>query len=147
MKSIKSQPVIFIIFGGTGDLNSRKITPALYNLFLDGWLPDQFCIVGTGRTKLTDEEFRSKLLEGNNQFSRSGKADEKKWEEFASHISYISSDVKDAGSFAAFTQKIKEQEESWKAEANIIYYLAVAPQFFPIIAENISKNSLCENIA
>jgi glucose-6-phosphate 1-dehydrogenase len=147
MKATKSQPVIFVIFGGTGDLNARKITPALYNLFLDDWLPDQFCIVGTGRTQLSDEAFREKLLEGNNQFSRSGKADQKKWQDFESHISYITSDINDAGSFTAFTKKIKQQEESWKAEANIIYYLAVAPQFFPIIAENIGKNSLCENIA
>ncbi|MEO6722876.1 MAG: glucose-6-phosphate dehydrogenase [Ferruginibacter sp.] len=147
MKSNKSQPVIFVVFGGTGDLNSRKITPALYNLFLDGWLPAQFCVIGTGRTQLTDEDFRTKLLEGNNQFSRSGKADDTKWQEFAAHITYVTSDINDANSFKAFTEKIKEQEESWKAEANIIYYLAVAPQFFPIIAENISKNSLCENIA
>ena len=39
--SIKTEPTVFIIFGGTGDLTSRKIAPALYNLFLDGWLPAQ----------------------------------------------------------------------------------------------------------
>ena len=32
----KNQPTIFVIFGGTGDLNARKLSPALYNLFLDG---------------------------------------------------------------------------------------------------------------
>ena len=30
------------IFGGSGDLNYRKLTPALYNLFLDKYLPEQF---------------------------------------------------------------------------------------------------------
>jgi glucose-6-phosphate 1-dehydrogenase len=94
MKStLKSQPVIFIIFGGTGDLNLRKITPALYNLFCDDWLPDQFVIVGTARTKLTDDEFRDRLLEGVNQFSRNGKADQNKWAEFASHVSYQAADL------------------------------------------------------
>jgi glucose-6-phosphate 1-dehydrogenase len=58
----KSDPTIFIIFGGTGDLNSRKIAPALYNLFLDGWMPKQFSIIGTGRTKLTDEQFRKTCI-------------------------------------------------------------------------------------
>jgi len=26
---------LIFIFGGSGDLNQRKLTPALYNLFLD----------------------------------------------------------------------------------------------------------------
>ena len=56
--TIKSHPTVFIIFGATGDLNSRKITPALYNLFLDNWMPDYFTIIGTGRTKFTDDDFR-----------------------------------------------------------------------------------------
>jgi glucose-6-phosphate 1-dehydrogenase len=30
----------------------------------------------------------------------------------------------------------------WKTKANVIYYLAVAPNFFPIIADNISKSNL-----
>ena len=30
---------IFVIFGGAGDLTWRKLVPALYNLFLDHWLP------------------------------------------------------------------------------------------------------------
>jgi glucose-6-phosphate 1-dehydrogenase len=69
----KIQPTIFVIFGGTGDLNARKLAPALYNLYLEGWLPNQFSIIGTGRTTLKDEEFRGNLLKDINQFSRSGK--------------------------------------------------------------------------
>src|ERR1700744_5896977 len=91
----KSEPTIFVIFGGTGDLNSRKIAPALYNLFLDGWLPNQFSIIGTGRTKLGDDEFRKMMLDDINQFSRSGKADKKKWDEFAKNLFYQSSDIND----------------------------------------------------
>ena len=33
-------PTILFIFGGSGDLANRKLIPALYNLFLDGNLPD-----------------------------------------------------------------------------------------------------------
>ena len=63
----KSQAFIFILFGGSGDLASHKIIPALYNLFLDGWLPDQFVIIGSGRRKMNDKAFRTKLLEGINK--------------------------------------------------------------------------------
>lgn len=140
--SIKAEPTIFIIFGGTGDLNYRKLAPALYNLFLEGWLPEQFSIIGTGRTKFTDEEYKIKLHEGINQFSRSGKAEDGKWEEFSQHIFYQVADVKDHNSYGEFGKRIENHNNEWKTTATVIYYLAVAPNFFPIIAENISKSNL-----
>ncbi len=143
--TIKSQPTVFIIFGGTGDLNKRKITPALYNLFLDNWLPDQFTIIGTGRSKISDDDFRGKLLDGINQFSRKGKADKSKWEEFASHVSYQSMDMNDENSYAEFGKSFQYYKNEWKQEPQVIYYLAVAPKFFSIIAENIAKSKLAGN--
>ncbi len=139
---ITSDPTIFIIFGGTGDLNARKLAPALYNLYLDGWMPKQFSIIGTGRTKLTDEQFRANLLDGINQFSRSGKTTKAKWEDFSKNIYYQVSDAKDAETYKEFGKRIDAHNEQWKAKANVIYYLAVAPEFFPIIASNISKAKL-----
>lgn len=146
MKStIKSQPTIFIIFGGTGDLNRRKIIPALYNLFLDNWLPDEFVIIGTARTKLTDDEFRDKLLDGINQFSRNRKADKNRWTEFSSRVFYQNADLNDAETYKEFGNRIFNYKQEWKQEPHVIYYLAVSPNFFPIIAENISKNKLAVN--
>ncbi|MEO8148320.1 MAG: glucose-6-phosphate dehydrogenase [Bacteroidia bacterium] len=143
--SIKSQPTLFIIFGGTGDLNWRKITPALYNLFLDNWLPEKFTIIGTGRSELSDDDFRKKLLDGINQFSRKGKAKKSNWDEFSSHIFYKSADLNDSKSYKEFAGLIKKYEEEWEQKPLIIYYLAVSPNFFLVIAENLSKNKLADN--
>jgi glucose-6-phosphate 1-dehydrogenase len=140
--TIKTQPTIFVIFGGTGDLTSRKIAPALYNLFLDGWLPNQFSIIGTGRTKLSDDQFRGNLLNDINQFSRSGKATKAKWDNFSQNIFYQVSDVNDAETYKEFGKRIDKHSAEWKVKANVIYYLAVSPNFFPIIASNISKAKL-----
>ena len=71
---IQKQPTIFFIFGGTGDLTSRKLIPALFNLYLDGWMPEKFAVVGMGRTLYSNEQFRGLLLEDINKFSRNGKA-------------------------------------------------------------------------
>jgi glucose-6-phosphate 1-dehydrogenase len=145
MSNVKSDPTIFIIFGGTGDLNSRKIAPALYNLFLDGWMPKQFSIIGTGRTKLTDEQFRENLHKDIDQFSRSGKTDAKKWAEFVNNIYYQVSDATDFETYKEFGKRIDAHNEEWKTTANVLFYLAVAPNFFPIIASNISKAKLAED--
>jgi glucose-6-phosphate 1-dehydrogenase len=139
---IKSQPTIFVIFGGTGDLNARKLAPALYNLYLEGWLPEQFALIGTGRTKLSDDDFRERMLKDINEFSRSGEAKEDKWAGFGPNVHYQAADVQNADTYTEFASRIKELEESWQAEANVIYYLAVAPNFFPIIAENLAKAGL-----
>lgn len=143
--NIKSQPFIFVLFGATGDLTSRKIIPALYNLFLDNYLPDQFVIIGSSRSSLSNDDFRGRMLEAINKFSRKGKAEENKWKEFASRISYHSAEFNNADAFKELGNKIKQYEVEWKKEANVIYYLAVAPQYFGAIAESISKNKLTEN--
>ncbi len=145
MKAIKSQPTIFIIYGATGDLCWRKLVPALYNLFLDGWMPDKFAIIGTGRSKLTDDDLRAKFLEGVNDFSRSGKATKEKWADFAPHVVYEAADSKDAATYKGFCKRIGVFEKEWSAKAYVIHYLAVAPDLFPVIASNIAKNDLAEN--
>ncbi|MEI7463386.1 MAG: glucose-6-phosphate dehydrogenase, partial [Candidatus Taylorbacteria bacterium] len=46
---ITLHPTIFIILGITGDLASRKLLPALLELFSKKLLPPQFSIVGFSR--------------------------------------------------------------------------------------------------
>lgn len=143
--TLKKQPAIFVIFGGTGDLSCRKLAPALYNLFIDGWLPEQFAIIGTGRSPLTDEQFAEKIRDGINRFSRSGEVIKDKWDLFSQHLVYNVADIKDGEAYKIFGEKISKYENEWQAKASLIYYLAVSPDFFPVIAENISKNKLAED--
>jgi glucose-6-phosphate 1-dehydrogenase len=49
----------FVIFGAHGDLTKRKLVPAMYALFLQGLLPKGFVLLGTSRTKMSDDEFRN----------------------------------------------------------------------------------------
>jgi glucose-6-phosphate 1-dehydrogenase len=142
---IQSQPTIFFIFGGTGDLTSRKLIPALYNLFLDEWMPTKFAVIGMGRTLYSDEQFKALLLEDLNKYSRTGKADKKKWDAFAANIFYQVSDVKEDRTYQEQSATIKKFTEEWKTEPCVIYYLAVAPRFFATIAENLASHKLTEN--
>lgn len=138
----KSTPTIFIIFGGTGDLSQRKIIPALYNLYLDNRLPEKFAIIGTSRTKLTDEKYRSSLLTAINEFSRKGKAKKEEWTKFSSNITYQDANIKDASSYKEFGSRIDKLKKEWEQDPSILYYCAVSPHFFCTIAENISQSKL-----
>lgn len=138
----KSRPTIFLIFGGTGDLTKRKIMPALYNLFLDNWLPDDFAIIGTSWTKMSDEKYKSQLQAAVNEFSRKGKTKKEDWSKFSEHLYYQDADINDAASFKAFGSLMDKCKKDWKQKPSIIYYCAVAPHFFSTIAENIGKSKL-----
>lgn len=142
LSEVKSQPTIFIIYGGSGDLCWRKISPALFNLFLDGWMPDKFAIVGVGKSPSPHEEYRAKLLDGINQFSRSGKAPVDKWALFSKQVFYESVDLNDYSTYNVFCKYITEYEKEWNAKPYVIHYFAVAPLLFPVIASNIAKNNL-----
>jgi hypothetical protein len=52
-------PCTLVIIGASGDLTQRKLLPALFDLYLNRGLPEPFLIVGSARTKMSDEEFRS----------------------------------------------------------------------------------------
>src|ERR1700712_111580 len=90
---IKPSATVIYIFGGSGDLNFRKLTPALYNLFLDGYMPEKFFVVGVGRSPYTNESFATHLKTGIDEFSRRKGEQNGHWEEFSQKLAYQSVDV------------------------------------------------------
>ena len=94
-------PQSIIIFGANGDLCWRKLIPALYNLYLTDNLPEKFFITAVDHGQVTAEAYNKRLLDGINQFSRSGKADKKAWKEFSSHIHYLQGDFTDSALYIA----------------------------------------------
>lgn len=143
----KVTPTIIIIFGGTGDLAKRKLIPAFYNLYLEGWMPDKFAIIGLGRTPLSDTAYHDHLHEGLLQFSRSGKPDKEKWEQFSASISYFQSDINNPAAYQQLSIKLSGFDEAWKTRANRLFYLSIAPQFIETAAINISKYELADEPA
>ncbi len=73
----QSDPNTIVIIGATGDLTARKLVPALFNLYLNDGLPDPFRIVGCGRTKLNDQQFRGKMEKA---LKAKGLMDDSKWQ-------------------------------------------------------------------
>ncbi|PYF76712.1 glucose-6-phosphate dehydrogenase [Pedobacter nutrimenti] len=140
--SISLKPTIFVIFGGTGDLNMRKLAPALYNLYSDGYMPQKYAIIGTARKKLTDQKFRDVLMEGVNSFSRTGKVKKEKWSKFAESVHYTSVDVSAPETFKSLKDDIEKYQQEFGPGTQVVYYLAVAPSLFPLIAKCLSDYKL-----
>lgn len=144
MKGNKRPPAsILFIFGGSGDLNYRKLTPALYNLFLDEWMPEKFAIAGIGRSEYSNQDYHKHLVDGISKFSRRKDEKNDKWDDFSQHVSYLQMDGDDAAAYHKITDLVKEKEEEWGVHPNVIFYLAVAPQLVPSIATKLGALNIC----
>ena len=141
----KTKPTIITIFGGSGDLTWRKLIPALYNLYLDGWLNEKFSIVCMGRTEMKEGEFVKKLQEGVDKFSRSGKTVADKWTAFSKYIVYKTGDFTNKGTFTAIKKDVNTFEKEAAETVNKIFYMAVNPQFFEGIADGLKEAGLNED--
>src|SRR3972149_4966075 len=60
---IKNIPTVFVIFGATGDLMAKKITPALFHLYRKNRLPKLFKVIGVAHSNLTEKEFKNYIAE------------------------------------------------------------------------------------
>lgn len=136
------EPTVLVIFGAGGDLTQRKLVPALYNLFLDKWLPQRFAIVGVDRKSLSDAAFRQQLREGVDQFSRRGKTEDQAWDAFAPHLTYLAADFGDKATYAKLAAFLSSQDQAWKTVANRMYYLATPPTLVEKIAQCLGEAGL-----
>ena len=64
-----ADPCVMVIFGFTGDLTRRKLIPALYNLASQQLLSREFAVIGVGRSAMSDDDARKKVIEDFKQFA------------------------------------------------------------------------------
>ncbi|ALJ00162.1 glucose-6-phosphate dehydrogenase [Rufibacter tibetensis] len=147
MKSVKkATPTIVVIFGGTGDLTKRKLLPAFYNLYLAGWLSEQFAIIGLGRSEFSDPNYRTHLYEGLTEFSRTGTPVKEKWESFHENITYLKSDINDPAAYQKLAEKLDSLDKAWGLRANRLFYLSVAPQFIEAVTVNLHNARIASDV-
>ena len=139
---MSTQPTILFILGGSGDLTYRKLVPALYNLYLDNYLPEQILIVGIGRTSFTQAAYKAHVKKGVQEFSRRKKNIAKDWKNFSEKVAYHTMDVTQAKGYKAIEQQVEETEKAWKAKANLVFYLSVAPQLTEAIVNHLHQTGL-----
>jgi glucose-6-phosphate 1-dehydrogenase len=137
-----AEPAVFVIFGAGGDLAWRKLIPALYNLFLDKWLPEKFWILGQGHSRRSDADFRQHLRQGVDKFSRRGKSEDAAWDLFASHLSFIASELDDSQAYTRLAKELAAKDKEWNARANRVFYLASPPATTGVVVRELAKARL-----
>ncbi|RZJ79835.1 MAG: glucose-6-phosphate dehydrogenase, partial [Flavobacterium sp.] len=118
---------------------------ALYNLYTEGYMPEKYSIIGTGRTSFTDKKYQQEILNSVNQFSRNGKVKKEQWAEFEPNVHYCSVDISEEKTFENLKKEIEKYQKEFEEKTQVVFYLAVAPNFFPLIAECLKKYKLTED--
>lgn len=135
------EPCTLVIFGATGDLTHRKLIPALYNLAAEGALPPSVSIIGFARREKTSEQFRAELEEAARKFSRTP-LDAELWKSFASSVHYHRSPFDDAEGYRSLAEEMDRLDKERGTAGNRLYYLAVAPDQFPVILDHLKASGL-----
>jgi glucose-6-phosphate 1-dehydrogenase len=141
MKSGRTpQPQVLVIFGATGDLTRRKLMPAVYKLFCDGLLPDEFAVVGFAREDMGEDEFRTRMHDALAEFSQA--PDEAEWKKFSSRLAYVGSVFEDPEGFNRLRERLEQVDREQGTAGNRLYYLAVPPGVMELVAEQLGRAGL-----
>jgi glucose-6-phosphate 1-dehydrogenase len=134
---IPVQPFDYVVFGATGDLTKRKLIPALYHRFKDGQFDEQSRIIGVSRSKLTNAEFQKLAGDAVAQFVEKDYQDAAIIKRFLTIFSYVVNDVSDEAGWGDIKKALRDDSNVVRA-----FYLAVAPDLFEPIAEQLAKTKV-----
>ncbi len=139
-----SYPHILVIFGASGDLTRRKLIPALYELQRQELLPSNFVILGAGRTKLNDEQFRMQIQDGLKKYASKYKSNTLS-DRFLNKLYYISIDTGNTADYEFLKNRLLELDTKYDTQGNYIFYLAVPPVLYEIIPQSLFHVGLTLN--
>jgi glucose-6-phosphate 1-dehydrogenase len=141
-----AQPVLLVVFGASGDLAKRKLIPALYHLYDQGLLPNEFALLGFARTQYSDEQFRALMGESLREHMagehNGAMVDEEAWAAFLQHLYYQQGGYDDDNSFARLAERIDDIEEENQTQGNRLFYLATPPEVFMAVTTLIHEHGM-----
>jgi glucose-6-phosphate 1-dehydrogenase len=145
----KAPPCTLVIFGAGGDLTKRLLIPAIYNLARMKLLSEKFALIAIERTPKPVEVFREYLAEGVRSFvsdTAAGPAiepfDQQAWDSLASRIIHFAGDLTESDTYARLHDVLQKTATLHQTGGNAVFYLAVAPQLFGSIVEQLGAVGL-----
>ncbi len=129
-----------VVFGASGDLTHRKLLVSIFLIFTQDLLDERFYLLGCGRKKLTDEEFRKiaqQAIRGN-----ASNVSAKDLNTFSEKLYYVDGDYDDATFYESIKAKLTQLDKKHKIDGCHIFYLAVPPFLYSPIVENLGRSAL-----
>lgn len=141
---IPAQGAVYYLFGATGDLAKRKLFPALFSLYKEGKLSENFAVIGLARRSRTNEQFRQELYESIVEFCRYRVDDIDLWNRFAEHFEYMPLDINNVEAFRELSKLTDALDVKFDIPGNRLFYLALAPSLFGPVSFNLRDGGMLE---
>jgi glucose-6-phosphate 1-dehydrogenase len=126
-----------VIFGGTGDLSTRKLLPALFQLHRHQLADRLHRIIATGRGELDTEAFRKEARVNLERYLPESSWDENVWEPFRDRLFYQQVDAAMADHYQSLGTLLDEGEAPGR-----LYYLATLPSLYGAICQQLQHAGL-----
>ena len=139
-----SEPQIIVIFGASGDLTWRKLVPALYKLRQERRIAPETTVVGVARRDWSHEYFREQMRKGMEE-AHGGVQQEELWSDFVKGLFYCSGNIDNPESYQKLNTFLTELDEQRGTRGNRMFYLSVAPNFFPEAIKQLGTAGMLED--
>ncbi|MDO4670496.1 MAG: glucose-6-phosphate dehydrogenase [Aerococcus sp.] len=134
------QSGLIVLFGATGDLASRKLYPAIYQLYHRHLLSKHFAVIGTARREWDDDYFRQVVADA---LKKAGiEVEEKRLKQFQDHFYYVANDATKEEHFTILKEKMQTLKEKFSIESRYLYYLSIAPNLFDVATKHLKSSGI-----
>ena len=134
-------PCGVVIFGVTGDLATKKLMPAIYDLANRGLLPANFALVGFARRDWDHEDFGKLVCDAVRQHARTPYRQEV-WDRLAEGIRFVQGTFDDEKAFERLAEQLEKLDAERGTGGNHAFYLSIPPKAFQTVCEQLQKSGL-----
>jgi glucose-6-phosphate 1-dehydrogenase len=138
------EPCALVIFGVTGDLSSKKLLPAVYDLANRGLLPPGFAVLGFARRDWSHGDFEQAVKQAAQQHARTPWREEV-WERLAGSMKFIGGSFEDDGAFDHLAQTLDDLRDTHGVAGNAAFYFSIPPNAFPMVLKQLARTGLADN--
>ncbi|WP_317992867.1 glucose-6-phosphate dehydrogenase [Bartonella gliris] len=136
-KIIPVSPFDCIVFGGNGDLASRKLIPALYHCQCVGQFSEPTRIIAVSRSSLSSEEYQNFVRASLEKYVHLKDLNQIELNRFLSRLTYVSVDITSNRGWADLALLLSKEPADIRA-----FYLAVGSSLLGDIAMRLGQNGL-----
>lgn len=140
----KMEAFSLVLFGATGDLAKLKIIPAVYELKRRHLLPENFSLIGNGRTKMSHEQFRDYVIK-TLETKLNSSLDIKLVNSILENTYYIQGDLSDDHLYSDLENFLEELLNKGVDCGNRVFHLAILPQLYEEVITKLSEHDLSES--
>lgn len=134
---------MLIIFGASGDLTARKLIPALFNLYKENHLPENFIVLGASRSAWSDNDFRKNVVIQSEHLKEVLGEDGKKFvKDFSNRLFYHELSSDQDSDYAPLKERIDALNIEHNTQNNHIFYLSTPPSAYESISQNLHAQGL-----